>query len=53
VGTSVDSYLPITATNAAGTTNQTLKIDVSASNLLPGQRPGNGASVGTPSISTG
>ncbi|MFZ4805464.1 MAG: putative Ig domain-containing protein, partial [Synechococcus lacustris] len=53
VGTSVDTYLPITATNAAGTTNQTLKLDVSASNLLPGQRPGNGASVGSPSSSVG
>ncbi|MEI7631569.1 MAG: Ig domain-containing protein [Actinomycetes bacterium] len=40
VGTAVDSYVPITATNAAGTSVQSLKLDVSVSNLLPGQRPG-------------
>ncbi|MEY2645917.1 MAG: hypothetical protein RLZZ611_2566, partial [Cyanobacteriota bacterium] len=53
VGTSVDSYVPIIATNAAGTSLQSLKLDVSASNLLPGQRPGNGASVGSPSTGGG
>jgi alpha-tubulin suppressor-like RCC1 family protein len=40
IGTAVDHYLPILATNAAGSTLQHLKIDVSLTNLLPGQRPG-------------
>jgi alpha-tubulin suppressor-like RCC1 family protein len=44
VDTAVDSYVPITATNSAGTSVQSLKLDVSVSNLLAGQRPG--ASVG-------
>jgi hypothetical protein len=46
IGTSVDQYVNVTASNAAGTAMQLLKLDVSASNTLPGQRPGTGTSVG-------
>lgn len=46
LGTAVDPYVNITATNAAGSTTQLLKLDVSASNTLPGQRPASGTSLG-------
>jgi alpha-tubulin suppressor-like RCC1 family protein len=45
LGTAVDPYVNITATNAAGSTTQLLKLDVSASNTLPGQRPATGTSL--------
>jgi hypothetical protein len=45
IGTSVDPYVNVTASNAAGTTMQLLKLDVAASNTLPGQRPGTGTSL--------
>lgn len=48
IGTSVDPYVNVTASNAAGTTMQLLKLDVAASNTLPGQRPGTGTSIGGP-----
>jgi alpha-tubulin suppressor-like RCC1 family protein len=51
IGMAVDNYLPILATNAAGSTLQHLKIDVTPTNLLPGQRPG--TAVGNPPSSTG
>ncbi|MCX7225831.1 MAG: putative Ig domain-containing protein, partial [Burkholderiales bacterium] len=43
-GTAVDSYVNVTASNAAGTVMQLLKLDVTASNTLPGQRPATGTS---------
>ena len=46
IGTSVDEYVNITATNTAGTSMQLLKFDFTASNTLPGQRPGTGTSLG-------
>ncbi len=48
IGTAVDEYVNVTATNAAGSTSQLLKLDVTASNTLPGQRPGTGTSLGGP-----
>ena len=48
IGTAVDEYVNVTASNAAGTAMQLLKLDVSASNTLPGQRPGTGTSIGGP-----
>ena len=48
IGTSVDQYVNVTASNAAGTTMQLLKLDVTASNTLPGQRPATGTSLGGP-----
>lgn len=45
IGTAVDPYVNVTATNAAGTTMQLLKLDVTASNTLPGQRPATGTSL--------
>jgi alpha-tubulin suppressor-like RCC1 family protein len=48
IGTAVDPYVHVTATNAAGSTTQLVKLDVSASNTLPGQRPGTGTSLGGP-----
>ncbi|WP_341886561.1 putative Ig domain-containing protein, partial [Synechococcus sp. UW140] len=48
IGTAVDEYVNVTATNAAGIKFQLLKLDVTASNTLPGQRPGTGTSLGGP-----